>query len=109
VRVRKLLCFGVETWRLLRHLSAGRRRGQRRWEQPGPDVRNERRGGAAIRRRPNDTTIIRAAEDHSLLEMPLPVPLWWEIEHWEDVWDEDLFWEELPAEVRQRLKEILRS
>jgi len=109
LRLRKLLCFGAQTWRLLRQLSAGRRRGERRWGRPRPGVRKERREGAGIRRRPDDTQIIRATEDRSLLEMPLPITLWWEIEHWEDVWDEDLFWGDVSADLRQRLKELLRS
>jgi hypothetical protein len=41
--------------------------------------------------------------------MPLPIPIWWEIEHWEDIWDEDLFWGDVSADLRQRLKELLRS
>ena len=109
MRVRKLLCFGVDTWRLLRRLSAGRRRGESRWRQPRPDVRNEQRRGAALRRRPGESEFIRAAEVRSLLEMPLPIPIWWESEHWEDVWDEDLFWGDVSADLRQRLKELLRS
>jgi hypothetical protein len=109
MRVRKLLCFGAETWRLLRHLSAGRRRGERRWGQPRLGARKERREGAGIRRRPGDSEIIRANADRSLFELPLPIPIWWEIDHWEDVWDEDLFWEDVTAEIRQRLKELLRS
>jgi len=109
VRVRKLLCFGAETWRLLRHLSAGRSRGERRLGQPRPGVRKERRGGAGIHQRPDNTQIIRANVDRSLLEVPLPIPLWWEIDHWEEVWDEDLFWGDVSADLRQRLKELLRS
>ena len=109
MRVRKLLCFGSETWRLLRHLCAGRWREERRWGQPRPDVRNERRKGAALRRRPGESEIVRAMEVRSLLEVPVPIPTWWEIEHWEEVWDEDRFWEEISADLRQRLKELLRS
>jgi hypothetical protein len=41
--------------------------------------------------------------------MPPPITLWWEIEHWEEVWDEDLFWGDVSADLRQRLKELLRS
>jgi hypothetical protein len=62
-----------------------------------------------MRRRPDDFEVIRATVDRSLLELPLPLLLWWEIEHWEDVWDEDLFWGEISADLRQRLKEIFRS
>jgi len=71
MRLRKLLCFGAETWRLLRHLSAGRWRGERRWGQPGPGVRKQRRQGAAIRRRPDDFEVIRANADRSLFELPV--------------------------------------
>jgi len=109
VRVRKLLCFGADTWRLLRHLSAGRLRGERRWGLPRPGVRKERWERAGIRPRPGDTETIRAKEDRSLLEMPPPITLWWDIEHWEEVWDEDLFWGDVSADLRQRLKELLRS
>ena len=109
MRLRKLLCFGSETWRLLRHLSTGRWRGERRRGQPRSGVRKEQRQGAAIRRRPDDFEVIRANADRSLFELPLPLLLWWEIEHWEDVWDEDRFWGEISADLRQRLKEIFRS
>ena len=109
MRLRKLLCFGAETWRLLRHLSAGRWKGERRWGQPRPVVRNERREGAGIQPGPGDAETIRAKEDRSLLGMPPPITLWREIDHWEDVWDEDRFWGEISADLRQRLKEIFRS
>jgi hypothetical protein len=59
--------------------------------------------------RPDDTEATSVKTDHTILEMPPPKKLWWEINHWDEVWDEDLFWGDSNAETRRRVKELLRS
>jgi hypothetical protein len=59
--------------------------------------------------RPDDTEATSVKTDHTILEMPQPKELWWEIDRWDEVWNEDLFWEDVTADLRQRLKELLRS
>ncbi len=48
-----------------------------------------------------------AEEDHRCLEIELFDPAWWELEHWDEIYDERRSWSDLSREDQRALKRLL--
>jgi hypothetical protein len=106
VRPRKLRCFGVATWKRLKQLtSQGARAKQRQKSESRPetDLRDRRSGKHRSVERTDPNARSRAAA----LELPEPRRGWWEIEHWDAIYDEERLWGELSLDHQRELKTLL--
>jgi hypothetical protein len=54
---------------------------------------------------PNATMKARPSD----IEIPARRGAWWEIERWDEVYDEDRLWGDLGPEAQRQLTELLRS
>ena len=97
--VKKLLCFGEGVWEELRGVVE-----EEGW---GGDVSQP----AALWRiqdeqRAEDEGDL-AEEDHRCLEIDHPEPTWWDLEHWNEIYDERRCWGDLSRESQRYLRKLL--
>jgi len=46
-------------------------------------------------------------EDPRCLEIDPPEPTWWELEHWDEIYDERRWWGDLNRETKRDLRKLL--
>ena len=119
LRLRKLKRFGSSVWEQLKALITKKEEEGRRREHPRSKWHESRKKRKRCRRKSSSagapkrshTEIIgrrpHAGSDARPVELATPRLPWWEIEHWEDVYDETRLWGDLTQEEMQVLKTLL--
>jgi hypothetical protein len=96
--LKKLLCFGEGVWWELRGVVTKEgwigdvRRQPTLWRDP--------HGRVSKSEEP-------LPEDHRCLEIESPEPTWWELEHWDEIYDDRHWWGDLSRETQRELSKLL--
>ena len=98
--LKKLLCFGEGVWEVLLGVV-----GKERW---GGDVRVRRPASFQLGQDdevPEESGNVEG--DHRCLDITQRQLLWWEVEHWDEIYDERRSWGDLSRESQRNLTKLL--